>query len=142
MPNTVVVTGGSGFIGSNFIRHILIQRRDCRIINLDALTYAGNLESLADISEEASYRFVQGDICDRTLIDRLFAAEQPSAVIHFAAESHVDRSIDGPDAFVRTNVNGTFTLLEATRKWLRELAPERRGVCKINCVNFLCNKIQ
>ena len=122
----VLVTGGAGFIGSNFIHCVLSERPNCRVVNLDALTYAGNPESLADIPEGSRYRFVQGDICDRTLLEQLLVAEQPSAIVHFAAESHVDRSIDGPDAFVQTNVNGTFTLLEATRKWWRELSSELR----------------
>ena len=125
---SILVTGGAGFIGSNFIRCVLQSRPDCRIINLDALTYAGNPESLADIPEGARYRFVQGDICDGELLERLLVEEQPSAIVHFAAESHVDRSIDGPAAFVQTNVIGTFILLEATRKWWRELAPELREV--------------
>lgn len=127
MHHNVLVTGGAGFIGSNFIRYVHQSRPDCCVINLDVLTYAGNPESLADISDGARYRFVQGDICDRALLEQLFAEEQPSVIIHFAAESHVDRSIDGPDAFVRTNVNGTFTLLEATRMYWRELAPELRA---------------
>ena len=123
---SILVTGGAGFIGSNFIHCVLQSRPDYRVINLDALTYAGNPESLADIPEGARYRFVQGDICDRELLEQLLAEERPSSIVHFAAESHVDRSIDGPDAFVKTNVNGTFTLLEATRKYWRELSPELR----------------
>ena len=124
---SILVTGGAGFIGSNFIRYALQSRPDCRVINLDALTYAGNPESLADIPSGSRYRFVQGDICDRDLLERLLVEEQPAAIVHFAAESHVDRSIDGPDAFVRTNVNGTFSLLEATRKWWRDWSLELRG---------------
>jgi dTDP-glucose 4,6-dehydratase len=126
LRQSILVTGGSGFIGSNFIRCVLQEKLDWKVVNLDALTYAGNPESLADISEGPRYRFVQGDICNRELLERLLMEEQPSTIVHFAAESHVDRSIDGPDAFVRTNVNGTFTLLEATRKWWRELLTERR----------------
>ena len=122
-----LVTGGSGFIGSNYIRFIRQQRPDCRIVNLDALTYAGNPESLADIPSGPRYRFIPGNICDRMLLDNALAAEQPSAIVHFAAESHVDRSIDGPVAFVQTNVNGTFALLEATRQWWRQLEPERQS---------------
>ena len=121
-----LVTGGAGFIGSNFIRFIRQQLPNCRIVNLDALTYAGNPESLADIPSGPQYRFIQGNICDRTLLDSVLAAEQPSTIVHFAAESHVDRSIDGPVAFVQTNVNGTFTLLEATRQWWRQLEPARQ----------------
>lgn len=125
---TVLVTGGSGFIGSNFIRFMLQQKPDCRIINIDALTYAGNPESLADIPLGNRYRFIQGNICDRVLLESVLSSEQPSAIVHFAAESHVDRSIDGPDAFVQTNVQGTFCLLEETRKWWRQLEPERQAV--------------
>ena len=126
MNQSIIVTGGSGFIGSNFIRNLRQSRPNCRVINLDALTYAGNPESLADLPEGSRYHFVQGDICDQALLERLLQEEQPTAIVHFAAESHVDRSIDGPDAFVQTNVNGTFTLLEATRKWWRELSSELR----------------
>lgn len=122
----ILVTGGAGFIGSNFIRFVLHEKSDVRVVNLDALTYAGNIESLVDISHGNRYRFVQGDICNRLLLEQLLAVEQPVAIVHFAAESHVDRSIDGPDAFVKTNVIGTFTLLEAMRKWWREQSPELR----------------
>lgn len=126
LHQTVIVTGGYGFIGSNFIRLLSKERPRIRIINLDALTYAANPESLSDIPAGTRYRFIQGDICDRALLVQLLVEEQPAAIVHFAAESHVDRSIDGPDAFVRTNVNGTFTLLEVTRKYWRELAAELR----------------
>ncbi len=115
----ILVTGGCGFIGSNFVRHFLKSVDDCRLINLDKLTYAGNPENLRDIETDSRYRFVKGDICDPILIDTLFNEEQIDTVVHFAAESHVDRSISGPSEFIRTNINGTFTLLEAARKaWL------------------------
>ena len=110
----ILVTGGAGFIGANFVLDWLAIN-DEGVLNLDALTYAGNLESLAALQGDARHVFVQGDICDRALLDRLFAEHRPRAVVHFAAESHVDRSIHGPGAFVKTNVEGTFTLLEATR---------------------------
>ena len=126
VAHSILITSGAGFIGSNFISYIQQGYPEYRIINLDALTYAGNLESLLGIHAGEQYRFVQGDICDRALMEQILSEEQPAAIVHFAAESHVDRSIDGPDAFVKTNVNGTFTLLEATRKWWRELSPERR----------------
>ena len=114
----IFVTGGAGFIGANFVLDWLRQS-DEPVVNLDALTYAGNLENLASLKGDARHVFVQGDICDRALVDRLFAQHQPRAIVHFAAESHVDRSIHGPGDFVRTNVNGTFTLLEAARgHWL------------------------
>ena len=116
---TVLVTGGAGFIGGNFVLDWLTQdqARNAaeRIVNLDALTYAGNLQTLAPLANDPRHVFVQGDICDRALVDRLLAEHCPRAVVHFAAESHVDRSIHGPGAFVRTNVEGTFTLLEAAR---------------------------
>ena len=120
--NTYLVTGGAGFIGSNFI-HYLFGRfgDDIRIINVDALTYAGNLENLKDIEDRSNYRFVKADICDRETIDRIFAEEDIDRVVHFAAESHVDRSITTPEVFVRTNVLGTATMLNAARKaWERE----------------------
>lgn len=112
----LLVTGGAGFIGSNFIHYWLTHHPDDVLINLDALTYAGNPESLADIPASAHYRFVQGDIGDRELVEQLFEDEHIDAVVHFAAESHVDRSILGPDAFIRTNVEGTFNLLETARR--------------------------
>ena len=110
----ILVTGGAGFIGANFVLDWLAAS-DEPVINLDALTYAGNLETLARLQGDPRHIFVHGDICDRALVDRLFAEHKPRAVVHFAAESHVDRSIHGPAAFVRTNVEGTFTLLEAAR---------------------------
>ncbi len=111
----ILVTGGAGFIGSAFVRLALQENWATRLVNLDKLTYAGNLENLAEIEGDARYRFVHGDICDETLLEGLFADEQPDSVVHFAAESHVDRSILGPAAFVETNVRGTFTMLEAAR---------------------------
>ena len=110
----ILVTGGAGFIGSNFVLDWLAGT-DEPVLNLDALTYAGNTENLAALAGDARHVFVHGDICDRALLDRLFAEHRPRAVLHFAAESHVDRSIHGPADFMRTNVHGTFTLLEAAR---------------------------
>jgi dTDP-glucose 4,6-dehydratase len=110
----ILVTGGAGFIGSNFVLDWLAQS-DEAVVNLDALTYAGNRENLVSLQGDARHVFVQGDICDRALVDRLLAEHRPRAIVHFAAESHVDRSIHGPGAFMRTNVEGTFTLLEAAR---------------------------
>jgi len=121
----ILVTGGAGFIGSNFVLDWLAQS-DEPVLNLDALTYAGNMENFATLDGDARHVFVHGDICDRSLLDRLLATHRPRAVLHFAAESHVDRSIHGPAAFVRTNVEGTFTLLEATRAyWCSLPEPER-----------------
>lgn len=108
----ILVTGGAGFIGSAFIR-MLLAETDWRVVNLDKLTYAGNLENLAGIAQGSRYRFVQGDICDEPLVRDLMAEEKPDAIVHFAAESHVDRSILSPEPVVRTNLNGTFVLLEA-----------------------------
>ena len=110
----ILVTGGAGFIGSNFVLDWLAQS-DEPVVNLDALTYAGNTENLKSLDGDARHVFVRGDICDRPLVDRLLAAHRPRAIVHFAAESHVDRSIHGPGEFIRTNVEGTFTLLEAAR---------------------------
>jgi dTDP-glucose 4,6-dehydratase len=110
----ILVTGGAGFIGSNFVIDWLADS-DEAVINLDLLTYAGNTESLKSLEGDPRHVFVHGDICDRTLVDRLLATHRPRAIVHFAAESHVDRSIHGPADFIRTNVEGTFTLLEAAR---------------------------
>jgi dTDP-glucose 4,6-dehydratase len=112
---TILVTGGAGFIGSNFVRMVLAEHADCRVVNLDKLTYAGNLESLADVLEHERHTFVHGDICDGPLIEQLIAQHDVSAIVNFAAESHVDRSITGPKIFIETNVIGTLTLLEAVR---------------------------
>jgi dTDP-glucose 4,6-dehydratase len=111
---TILVTGGAGFIGSNFVLDWL-QASDEPVVNLDALTYAGNLQNLATLQGDARHTFVHGDITDRALLDQLFARHAPRAVLHFAAESHVDRSIHGPGTFIKTNIEGTFTLLEAAR---------------------------
>jgi dTDP-glucose 4,6-dehydratase len=115
----ILVTGGAGFIGSNFIRFLLETVPEVKVINLDALTYAGSLENLKDLPDEDRYTFVKGDICDRTSVDDLFSRYEIDTVVHFAAETHVDRSIFGPAQFIQTNVVGTFTLLEAAREyWL------------------------
>jgi dTDP-glucose 4,6-dehydratase len=117
----LLVTGGAGFIGSNFVLDWLAQS-DEAVINLDKLTYAGNLENLATLAGDQRHIFAQGDICDRALVDHLLATHRPRAIVHFAAESHVDRSIHGPGAFMRTNIDGTFTLLEAVRSYWNTLA--------------------
>ena len=113
---TMLVTGGAGFIGSNFIRHMLAEHPDTRIVNLDALTYAGNPESLRDVADNPNYTFVKGDICDPAAVAAVFRNHPIETVVHFAAESHVDRSIADGAAFVRTNVLGTFTLLDYALK--------------------------
>ncbi len=124
----MLVTGGCGFIGANFIRLLNSEYTDWRVINLDKLTYAGNLKNLQGIPDGSTYQFVKGDICDSQLVEKIFAEEGVDYVVHFAAESHVDRSITGPADFIRTNILGTFNLLEAARKhWLvaekKELHP-------------------
>lgn len=122
----ILITGGCGFIGTNFIRFLLAGPSQCRIINLDKLTYAGNQRNLESIAANPQYRFVQGDIRDYALLEEIFADEEIGTVIHFAAESHVDRSIYGPADFISTNVTGTLTLLEAARKvWLSSPGAER-----------------
>ena len=111
----ILVTGGAGFIGSNFVLDWRAAHPNEGVVNLDALTYAGNLENLSGLKADAGHVFVQGNITDRSLVDQLLATHRPRAIVHFAAESHVDRSIHGPGAFMKTNVEGTFTLLEAAR---------------------------
>ena len=123
---TILVTGGAGFIGSNFVLHWLANEPST-IVNLDKLTYAGNPANLASVSSDRRYRFVQGDICDRELVADLLLKTHPLAIVHFAAESHVDRSIHGPDDFVRTNVNGTFSLLEEARAYWSAMNPEEKS---------------
>jgi dTDP-glucose 4,6-dehydratase len=126
MENAILVTGGAGFIGSNFI----LQRMECdsaAIVNLDKLTYAGNLRNLEAISHEARYEFVHGDIADRDLVRNLLDRCQPRAIVHFAAESHVDRSIRGPEDFIRTNIDGTFSLLEEVRAYWESLSGSDRA---------------
>ncbi len=114
---TLLVTGGAGFIGSNFIHYMLRKYNGYKIINLDKLTYAGNLENLKDIEDIVNHRFIKGDICDRNLVDDIFSNNKIDAVVNFAAESHVDRSITDPGVFIQTDVYGVFVLLEAARKY-------------------------
>jgi len=119
-PRAILVTGGAGFIGANFINHFLPENPGCRVVNLDMLTYAGNLKNLTGVEKEPAYRFVRGDICDAELVADILHGERIEAVLHFAAESHVDRSIAGPEIFVRTNVLGTQVLLEESRKYMEK----------------------
>ena len=119
MSKTILVTGGAGFIGSNFVPYFVAKYPEYNVINLDKLTYAGNLDNLKECQNMANYKFVQGDICDETLVEKLFDENDIRGVVHFAAESHVDNSIKGPRAFINTNIVGTFNLLEAARKhWM------------------------
>jgi dTDP-glucose 4,6-dehydratase len=122
----LLITGGAGFIGSAVIRHIIQNTQD-EVINLDKLTYAGNLESLLEVIDSSRYSFEQVDICNRAELDRILAQHQPDAIMHLAAESHVDRSIDGPAAFIETNIVGTYTLLEVARSYWQELAEPNKA---------------
>jgi dTDP-glucose 4,6-dehydratase len=123
--NAILVTGGAGFIGSNFVLQWLLNS-DSRLVNLDLLTYAGNPSNLASLQGDARYEFVQGDICDSELIASLLRKHKPQAIVHFAAESHVDRSISDPRSFIRTNVEGTFNLLQQSRLYWNELEESRK----------------
>ena len=126
MEKTILVTGGAGFIGSNFILQ-WIEQEGTPVVNLDKLTYAGNPRNLLRVSSDPGYSFAQGDVCDRELVRGLIQQHQPRAIVHFAAESHVDRSILGPDDFIRTNVHGTFCLLEEARAYWEGLQGHDRG---------------
>ncbi len=130
----ILVTGGAGFIGSNFVLDWL-QQSDEPVLTLDALTYAGNVHNLDRLRGDPRHTFVHGDICDRALIDRLLATHRPRAIVHFAAESHVDRSIHGPGAFIRTNVEGTFTLLEAARAHWQALPADEKAAFRFHHVS-------
>ncbi|MDR2164750.1 MAG: dTDP-glucose 4,6-dehydratase [Zoogloeaceae bacterium] len=130
----ILVTGGAGFIGANFVLDWL-RTTDAPVVNLDKLTYAGNLENLASLADDPRHLFVRGDIRDRALVDRLLARHKPRAIVHFAAESHVDRSIHGPDAFIRTNIEGTYTLLEAARAHWSALPDAEKNVFRFHHVS-------
>jgi len=130
----VIVTGGAGFIGSAVVR-LLVEEIGVEVVNLDALTYAGNLDSVASVADRPGYRFVRADIRDAAAMAALFASEQPDAIMHLAAESHVDRSIDGPADFIDTNINGTYTLLEAARGYWNKLPPPRREAFRFHHVS-------
>lgn len=130
----ILVTGGAGFIGSAVIRQF-INDTDCSVVNVDKLTYAGNLQSLASISDSPRYRFEQVDICDSGELARVFSEHQPDAVMHLAAESHVDRSISGPAAFIQTNIVGTYTLLEAARNHWNSLDAPRKSAFRFHHIS-------
>ncbi len=130
----ILVTGGAGFIGSAVVRHIINNTNDA-IINVDKLTYAGNLESLNSVCENNRYTFIQADICDAKLITDIFKQHQPDAIMHLAAESHVDRSIDGPSEFIQTNIIGTYTLLEAARQYWNQLPSDKKNAFRFHHIS-------
>lgn len=130
----ILVTGGAGFIGGNFVLDWIAQTGE-PVLNLDALTYAGNLDTLSSLAGDSRHVFIHGDICDRALVDNLLATHRPRAIVHFAAESHVDRSIHGPAEFIRTNVQGTFTLLEAARAYWNALDGEEKAAFRFHHVS-------
>ncbi|AGH39210.1 dTDP-glucose 4,6-dehydratase 2 [Bibersteinia trehalosi USDA-ARS-USMARC-188] len=130
----ILITGGAGFIGSAVVRHIINHTQDT-VINLDKLTYAGNLESLESVANSPRYHFEQVDICNRAELDRVFTQYQPDAVMHLAAESHVDRSIDGPAAFIETNIVGTYTLLEAARNYWNGLPDDKKSAFRFHHIS-------
>ncbi len=134
MPNRIIVTGGAGFIGSAVVREIIRNTEDSVCV-VDKLTYAGNLESLAEIAESERYQFEKVDICDKAELDRVFASFRPTHVMHLAAESHVDRSIDGPGEFIQTNIVGTYTLLEAARKYWQTLPEAEKASFKFHHIS-------
>jgi dTDP-glucose 4,6-dehydratase len=130
----ILITGGAGFIGSALIRHLL-NNTNHQVLNLDKLTYAGNLESLGSVAENPRYQFLQADIGDSAAVSQALAAFQPGAIMHLAAESHVDRSIDGPAAFIQTNIVGTYALLEATRNYWSQLEPARKAAFRFHHIS-------
>lgn len=130
----VLVTGGAGFIGSAVIRHVINSTEDS-VVNVDKLTYAGNLESLAEVNTSERYVFERVDICDRQELERIFTEHQPDKIMHLAAESHVDRSIDGPGEFINTNVVGTYTLLEVARKYHSQLSEDRKAIFRFHHIS-------
>lgn len=131
---TIVVTGGAGFIGSAVIRY-LIEQTDAAVVNVDKLTYAGNLQTLASVSQNPRYRFEHADICKRQELERIMAEHKPTAILHLAAETHVDRSIDGPATFIETNVLGTYTLLEVARDYWMTLASDQQTCFRFHHVS-------
>jgi dTDP-glucose 4,6-dehydratase len=135
MNNTILITGGCGFIGSNFIQYILANTNYRNVINLDKLTYAGNLNNLLDIQKDERYIFIQGDICDHNCVRNIFKEYLPNAVVHFAAESHVDRSIDGPQQFIQTNIIGTSVLLQESVDYYIHLNKSFRAKFKFHHIS-------
>lgn len=134
-PKNILVTGSAGFIGSNFVHYMLDKYNDVKIISLDKLTYAGNLKNLDNLPDAKRHFFVKGDICDRNLVDKLLHDYQIDSIVHFAAESHVDRSIEGPAAFIETNIVGTFTLLDAAKKYWLEKNNFDQNQCRFHHIS-------
>ena len=134
MSNRIIVTGGAGFIGSAVVRHI-INNTDDQVCVIDKLTYAGNLESLTEVSASDRFRFEKADICDRSAMDKIMADFRPTHIMHLAAESHVDRSIDGPGEFIQTNIVGTYTLLEAARKYYSSLSEAEQSAFRFHHIS-------
>lgn len=134
MSRTILITGGAGFIGSALIRYIIANTADS-VVNLDKLTYAGNLQSLAEVEHNPRYYFIKADICDRVMLDSVFAQYQPDAVMHLAAESHVDRAISGPADFIQSNIIGTYTLLEAARQYYQNLPLARKNAFRFHHIS-------
>ena len=132
--SNILITGGAGFIGSAVVRHIINDTQDS-VVNVDKLTYAGNLESVESVCDNPRYFFEQVDICDKTQLERVFNQHQPDAVMHLAAESHVDRSIDGPAAFIETNIVGTYTLLEVARAYWNNLSAEKKQAFRFHHIS-------
>ena len=132
--NRIIVTGGAGFIGSAVVRHI-IEHTDDVVLVVDALTYAGNLENLSSVAHSARFHFEHCDICDCAALERIFAQFRPTHVMHLAAETHVDRSIDGPGSFIQTNIVGTYTLLETARKYWETLDPTARAAFRFHHIS-------
>lgn len=134
-PQSMLVTGGAGFIGSNFIRHVLANNTDINITNLDKLTYAGTLDNLKDLPHADRHHFIQGDICDANLVRHILQHHHIDTIVHFAAESHVDRSISSPQSFIETNVMGTFTLLEAARHHWFDIENKQKEQCRFHHIS-------
>jgi dTDP-glucose 4,6-dehydratase len=134
VTNRIIVTGGAGFIGSTVVRH-LIANTEVTVCNVDKLTYAGNTESLVSVADSSRYEFQQVDICDTAALHEIFARFQPDAVMHLAAESHVDRSIDSPSDFIQTNIVGTYSMLEASRRYWSTLAPEQKQAFRFHHIS-------
>ncbi len=134
-PKNILVTGGAGFIGCNYVRYMLATDDQVKIVNLDMLTYAGSRDNLKNLPDESRHLFVEGDICDRELIDTLLREHNIDTIVHFAAESHVDNSISGPEIFVKTNVMGTFTLLESARQYWQGEKGWNRTKCRFHHIS-------